>query len=88
MERIHRAVTGTGAMCLSAAIQVDDSIPNIQGNAPQAGGTLRIGSPSGVLEVAANVGRDANGAWDVKSITVFRTQRRLMEGAVLLQERA
>ena len=88
MERIHRAVTGTGAMCLSAAIQVDDSIPNIQGNAPQAGGTLRIGSPSGVLEVAANVGRDANGAWDVESITVFRTQRRLMEGAVLLQERA
>ena len=86
MERIHRAVTGTGAMCLSAAIQVTDSVPCSVGRTITSGETLRIGSPSGVLEVAAKVSRDDAGAWDVDSITVFRTQRRLMEGAVLTQE--
>lgn len=81
MERIHRAVTGTGAMCMAAAAQVIGGIPNALTRGVAAGRPLRIGSPSGVLDVAANV-TQSGGEWDVESITVYRTQRRLMEGWV------
>ena len=82
MERIHRAVTGTGAMCLAAAAQIHGGIAAKLARQPQPGMPLRIGSPSGILEVDANVVQTASGDWDVHSITVFRTQRRLMEGWV------
>jgi hypothetical protein len=81
MERIHRAVTGTGAMCLGAAAQVPDSVPH-QLTRARHGEPIRIGSPSGVLDVSAGVSQTSAGAWDVDSITVYRTQRRLMEGWV------
>lgn len=81
MERIHRAVTGTGAMCLGAAAQVPDSVPHQLARA-RNGEPIRIGSPSGVLDVSAAVSQTETGALDVDSITVFRTQRRLMEGWV------
>ena len=81
MERIHRAVTGTGAMCLGAAAQVPGTVPNSLTRLRE-GEPVRIGSPSGVLDVSAAVSQDAAGQWDVDSITVFRTQRRLMEGWV------
>ena len=81
MERVHRAVPGTNGMCVAAAARIAGTIPHARA---RAGSPLRIGNPSGVLPVEADVVRDADGAWQVRSITVFRTQRRLMEGAVLV----
>ncbi|MEE8333766.1 MAG: PrpF domain-containing protein [Alphaproteobacteria bacterium] len=46
-----------------------------------------MGNPSGVLPVDADVTRDENGSWSVRAITVYRTQRRLMEGSVLVPDR-
>jgi len=82
MQRIHRAVTGTGAMCLGAAVQISGGVAAGLARHCTPGTPLRIGSPSGVLEVDASVACDSEGQWDVRSITVFRTQRRLMEGWV------
>jgi len=84
MERLHRAVTGTGGMCLAAACQVEGSIPQRVARALEPGRDVRIATPSGVMTVAADAGRDADGAWRVDSVTVYRTQRRLMEGFVVL----
>lgn len=84
MERVHKAVTGTGAMCLAAACQVPDSVPGAIVGARTAGAEIRIGSPSGTLPVAASASKDATGHWQAEKVTVFRTQRRLMEGAVTL----
>jgi 2-methylaconitate cis-trans-isomerase PrpF len=81
MERVHRAVPGTNGMCVAAATRIAGTIPHAHA---RAGSPLRIGNPSGVLPVEAEMVRDADGAWQVRSITVFRTQRRLMEGAVLV----
>ncbi len=83
MERMHRAVTGTGGMCLAAACQVKDSVPNRIARPLPAGRDIRIGTPSGVMTVAASVRHDG-GTWHVDSVTVYRTQRRLMDGNVVL----
>ena len=44
-------------------------------------GDLRLGHPSGVLPIAASVGRRDGVAW-AERVTVYRTARRLMEGYV------
>ena len=82
MEKCHKAVTGTGAMCLSAACGVVGSIPHRlrRGNDPK----VRLASPSGIVELAADVGQTADGTWEARAISVERTQRRLMEGWVRL----
>ncbi len=84
MERMHRAVTGTGGMCLAAACQIPGSIPNRLARRRGPGRDIRIGTPSGIVSIAARVHRTDAGEWDVHSITVYRTQRRLMEGRVVL----
>ncbi len=84
MERMHRAVTGTGGMCLAAACQVVGCVPNRLASPLPAGQDIRIGTPSGVVSIAAKADQNAAGQWDVESVTVYRTQRRLMEGFVVL----
>lgn len=82
MEKCHKAVTGTGAMCLSAACGVAGSVPHRLRRGSDA--TVRLASPSGVVALAADVGRSDDGTWQARSISVERTQRRLMEGWVRL----
>jgi hypothetical protein len=82
MEKCHKAVTGTGAMCLSAACGVVGSVPYRlrRGSDPK----VRLASPSGIVELAADVAQAADGVWEARAIYVERTQRRLMEGWVRL----
>ncbi|NQW11245.1 MAG: PrpF family protein [Alphaproteobacteria bacterium] len=84
MERVHRAVTLTGAMCTAVAARIEGTIPHgLAGNrAP-----LRIGNPSGVLPVEAEVIRQPDGSFHARSATTYRTHRRLMEGQVLVPMR-
>lgn len=80
MERAHRAVTLTGAMCLGVACKIEGTIPNLLaqriGNAP-----LRLGTPSGVIPVESRTAHDGR-RWVAESASVFRTARRLMQGEV------
>ncbi|GAB4236963.1 MAG: 2-methylaconitate cis-trans isomerase PrpF [Methyloligellaceae bacterium] len=82
MERFHKAVTLTGAMCTGVAAAIEGTLPNrfASGQGPQ----LRLGTPSGVLPVEARVERGGREQWHARSATVYRTQRRLMQGEVLL----
>lgn len=81
MERVHRAVTLTGAMCLAAACGIRGSLAHRLAATPTEADTFRVGHPSGVVAAGARVA--ANGAgWDVASCTVYRTARRLMQGEV------
>jgi len=84
MENVHRAVPGTNGMCIAAAARIEGTIVHrlARDHAP-----IRIGNPSGVLPVDADVAREADGGWTVRAITVYRTQRRLMEGSVLVPDR-
>lgn len=82
MGQPHRAVPLTGALCLAVACRVPGSVA-WRLLAPAAReGDLRIGHPSGVVLVDAEM---ADGGPDVhvRQATVFRTARRLFQGDVL-----
>jgi hypothetical protein len=83
MERPHRAVPMTGAMCLAVACRVAGSIPHDLARKGVRPEEIRVAHPSGMLTVGAEVARD-NVGWHADSAVVFRTQRRLMQGAVAL----
>ncbi len=79
MERVHRAVTLTGAMCIGVACRIEGTLAHALAT-PIAGDEVRVGNPSGVVSVGAEVARSP--AWHAKSAVVFRTARRLMQGEV------
>lgn len=81
MERVHRAVPGTNVMGIAAAARIEGTIPFALAS---KGTPLRVANPSGVIPVDADVVRHSDGAWHVNTISVYRTQRRLMEGSVLI----
>jgi 2-methylaconitate cis-trans-isomerase PrpF len=79
MGNAHRAFALTAAMCLAVAAQVDGTV--VSECAGGRVGDLRLGHPSGVLPIAAAVGRKDGAPW-AERVTVYRTARRLMEGYV------
>ena len=79
MGNAHRAFALTAAMCLAVAARIDGTV--VSESAGGAVGDLRLGHPSGVLPIAATVGRRDGAAW-AERVTVYRTARRLMEGYV------
>ncbi len=79
MGNAHRAFALTAAMCLAVAARIDGTV--VSECAGDAAGDLRLGHPSGVLPIAASVGRRDGAAW-AERVTVYRTARRLMEGYV------
>ncbi len=79
MGQPHRATPITGAVCLALACRIPGSLPRRLCAARQ--GPLRIAHPSGVTMVDAAL--DAAGEADYGA--VYRTARRLFEGAVVLR---
>ena len=83
MGQPHRAVPLTGSLCLAVAARIEGTVVNRVARPPAASGDdLRIAQPSGLTVVAAEV-RD-EGGWVADSAVVYRTARRLMEGAILV----
>jgi 2-methylaconitate cis-trans-isomerase PrpF len=77
MGACHRAFALTAAMCLAVAARVEGTVVQEAAGPPNPR-DLRLGHPSGVLPIAAEVGPGPV----VKRVTVYRTARRLMEGFV------
>ena len=81
----HRALPLTASLCMAVAARLPGSVvhecarPTDDANAP-----LRIGMPSGVLVVAANV-KQSDGQWVAEQGAFYRTARRLFEGAVYVR---
>ena len=88
MGKAHRAYALTGAMCLAVAARLPGTVAHEAAGGLTWAGDVRIGHPSGVLPVAASVTPDPTGIPPgvpiVRSVTVYRTARRLMEGFVLI----
>jgi 2-methylaconitate cis-trans-isomerase PrpF len=79
MGNCHRAVPLTGAMCLAVAAEIEGSLVHECVRRPHQ--DVRLGHPSGVLPIAAGVSARGGEPW-AERVTVYRTARRLMEGAV------
>ena len=77
MGQPHRATPITGAVCLALACRIPGSLPHRLCSASD--GPLRIAHPSGVTMVDAAL----NTAGDAVYGAVYRTARRLFEGAVV-----
>lgn len=78
----HRAVPLTGALCLAVACRIPGSVPNRMLPGGNGRGDIRIGHPSGVILVDAQV-RETNHGIEVPRAAVYRTARRLFQGEVL-----
>ena len=78
----HRAVPITGALCLAAACRVPGSVPWRMLSEAARSGDVRIGHPSGVVLVAAEMEAGRDGV-HIHHATVYRTARRLFQGEVL-----
>ena len=86
MERIHRATPLTTGMSIAAAALIPGTLA-AQAARITSGedGVVRVGHPSGVVVVGADVQTGDN--LHVGKTTVYRTARRLMEGSVLIPGR-
>ena len=78
----HRALPLTGALCTGIAARIAGTVVAEALGTASGTGALRIGMPSGVLTVAADVGRGADGGWVAHSGSFYRTARRLFDGRV------
>lgn len=80
MGALHHAMTGTGAVAIAAAAAVPGTIVHrITGMRPH--GQVRFGHPSGTIAAAVRSVME-NGRWQIESVTMQRSARRLMEGWV------
>lgn len=78
----HNAVPLTGAMCAAVAARIEGTVVHAACRRDRSvGEAIRIGHPSGVLPVDAEVGVE-NGQPRAGTASVFRTARRLMAGTV------
>ena len=76
----HRALPLTGSLCTAVAARIEGSL--VYRAARQSGmPMLRLGMPSGVITVAAEVVREGGG-WRALHGSFYRTTRRLFEGVV------
>ncbi len=84
MGRLHNTYALTGATATAVATLIPGTIPNRSAGIEGGGDrVVRIGHPSGIMEIAATVKR-AGDEWTATRVAVDRTARRLMEGSVLL----
>lgn len=80
MQRPHRALAVTGAVCAAVASTIDGTTPWQIARSP--GGRLRIGHPGGVLDVVATTVRDPSGELRVGMAATERTARLIMSGSL------
>jgi 2-methylaconitate cis-trans-isomerase PrpF len=81
----HRALPLTGSLCMAVAARIEGSVVHqVTRRADDAEAPIRIAMPSGVLTVAATVGR-RDGQWHAEQGAFYRTQRRLFDGYVYVR---
>lgn len=83
-----KAYPGSGSVGTAVACGLPETIPFAAARGSRPPGTpykVRLGHPSGTMEVDAEVASDAGGGISVRSAVVGRTGRVLMEGKVFLK---
>jgi probable AcnD-accessory protein PrpF len=82
MGKLHHAMMGTAAVAIACAAAVPGTLVQQASNA-ESNSKLTFGHPSGVLTVGADAEETAEG-WKIKSVSMSRSARTLMEGNVFI----
>ena len=77
----HRALPLTASLCTAIAARIGGTLPN-EALRPGAGESIRLGMPSGILTVGADVAQEASGGWVAHRGAFYRTARRLFDGKI------
>ncbi len=77
----HRALPLTISLCTAIAARIEGTVVAEALSPVRGSGALRLGMPSGVLTVGAEVVLE-NGAWVARAGSFYRTARRLFDGRV------
>jgi 2-methylaconitate cis-trans-isomerase PrpF len=88
LQKLHKAYAVTGAVCLGAAAKIEGTIVNeiyreVRPDNPPA---VRIGHPSGTLQIEMEVVKK-NGGIELTKSALARTARLLMDGSVYVPDR-
>ncbi|MFS2100400.1 PrpF domain-containing protein [Variovorax sp. Varisp85] len=80
---VHKAYPGTGSACLGVASMLEGSVAHELVSADaHASGTIRVGHPCGVLDVAAAIENQTGADPLVRRAAFVRTARRIADGQV------
>ena len=86
MGHLHRAYALTGAICTAVAAQIPGTLVHeVVTERARTSGMLRLGHPSGVMDLSASVHQEGE-SWYVEKASAARTARRLMEGDIYIPE--
>ena len=77
----HRALPLTASLCTAVAARIEGTLP-ARALAAAPSRAVRIGMPSGVLTVDADVSRTPATGWVAHSGALYRTARRLFDGRI------
>ena len=84
-RQVSKAYAVTGTICTGAAAMTEGTIVNeLLSERALKSGVVRIGHPSGIIEVQVDVKKEGN-EFKLKKAIVYRTARRIMEGYVYLK---
>lgn len=83
MAVMHKTYAVTGGICLATAACIEGTVVNeIVSQQAKASGQVRIGHPSGILEVFVDLHKASNGSWNLLRAGVCRTVKPIMEGVI------
>ncbi len=89
MAEMHKTYAVTGGICISTAAMIDGTVVSEVCSAEaKRKGEVRIGHPSGVLEVFVTVKNSAEQGWTLLQAGVCRTARPIMDGEVYVSRKA
>ncbi len=88
LQKLHKTFAVTGAVCLGAAAKIEGTVVNevFRGGRPSDPASVRIGHPSGTIQVEIELVKD-NGHLTLAKAALTRTARLLMDGFVYLPDR-
>ena len=89
MAEMHKTYAVTGGICIATAAMIDGTVVSeVCTPDAKSKGEVRIGHPSGVLEVFVDVKNSAETGWTLAQAGVCRTARPIMDGEVYVSRKA
>ena len=89
MAEMHKTDAVTGGICIATAAMIDGTVVSeVCTPDAKSKGEVRIGHPSGVLEVFVDVKNSAETGWTLTQAGVCRTARPIMDGEVYVSRKA